>query len=542
LQDGIYNTSGNAINFSANGTESEKIIIRSETPGGVIFTGPKTFADVGGSYQIIHGFHFKDIATDGNWNTNLMKINNSSHNRITNCKFENIGQGGGSTLIGVWYNSPHNRFDHNTWDGNDGVGIETPLRVYEDTSKSTHTQIDHNVFKNHAEDDASEALRLGRGATSAGVNAYMTIEYNLFQEWHGDPEVISVKSSSNIIRYNVVKNCNGGYKLRTGNDNTFEGNYYFLEDDRSHDDYLNAVGLKIKGKRHKVINNYIYRGYKGIVVQGTDADPTYESTVTTLASEQDPYYLVDNTATWNDNEYNGTYVWITSGTGEGKGYYILDTDAANKRLHCKTSKRGDDANLLADGVGPGDSYWIDHETVGDLLLLNNTIIDNKRSGIELPTTSHGSLVINNLVSTDSNSSVNFGYLQHGGSSAIYQTNLFYGINGMGPWSGPVEQPDGILEADPKLKFDGIIYRLQSTSTNAINKGTIYSSVVSDIDGHLRGSSNIDIGADEYSTEVIVRTQITEGIGGAGVQWPQSTLQGDSPNPTPNPPKGLRVLN
>jgi hypothetical protein len=540
LTDGRYDTSSTTIRFSANGTAGNEVVITAETPGGVIFTGPQTFADVSGSYQIIHGFHFKDIDTSGNWNTNVIKINNASHNRITNCKFENIGQGGGSTLIGVWYNSPHNRFDHNTWDGNDGVGIETPLRYYEDMRKSTHTKIDHNVFKNHAKDDASEALRLGRGATSGLVKAYMTIEYNLFENWHGDPETFSVKSSNNLIRYNVVRNCNGGMKLRQGDNNVLDGNYYILEDDRALEDYPLAIAIKIKGSDHKVINNYIYRGWHGISLEKADPLPSYRGAVTSKPTSTNQSYLIDANATWTDGSYNKQYVWITSGGGQGRAYYIQDTDAANKRLYCKVKKGGPDADLLSDGVTSGSAYTINpgDPEVRNLLLANNTIINIARNSIMIKSTSKNCRLINNLAQNVKDSGVYSIFNQDTGAQIFYETNLSNSIGNMKTWIGPGGQPQGIIDGDPNLKFDGRMHRLQATSDNAINKGTTDLNVKIDIEGQPRDPSGQDIGADEYSSQPIVRTMIKEGIGYAGVQWPNSTV--DEINLSP--PSGLRVVN
>ena len=80
--------------------------------------------------------------------------------------------------------------------------------------------------------------------------------------------------------------------------------------------------------------------------------------------------------------------------------------------------------------------------------------------------------------------------------------------------------------------------MQATSDNAINKGTTDLNVKLDIEGQPRDPSGQDIGADEYSSQPIVRPMIKEGIGYAGVQWPNSTV--DEINLSP--PSGLRVVN
>ncbi|GAJ21674.1 unnamed protein product, partial [marine sediment metagenome] len=49
-------------------------------------------------------------------------------------------------------------------------------------------------------------------------------------------------------------------------------------------------------------------------------------------------------------------------------------------------------------------------------------------------------------------------------------------------------------------------------------------------GQARDGSTPDIGADEYSVAALVREMPVEEIGGAGVQWPNSTLDEEDPAP------------
>jgi poly(beta-D-mannuronate) lyase len=73
------------------------------------------------------------------------------------------------------------------------------------------------------------------------------VENNLFEKCNGDLEVISVKSTSDIIRYNTLRNSAGTITLRHGWNNLVEGNYLLG----------NKTGIRMFGNNQTVINNVI---------------------------------------------------------------------------------------------------------------------------------------------------------------------------------------------------------------------------------------------------------------------------------------------
>src|SRR5207248_3190505 len=89
-------------------------------------------------------------------------------------------------------------------------------------------------------------------------------EYNLFRNASGDPETVSLKSSDNIFRYNVITETAGQLCLRHGNRNQIYGNYI-----------TGAMGIRVCGADHKIYNNYIEpKGGYGIFLEGGDGDGT----------------------------------------------------------------------------------------------------------------------------------------------------------------------------------------------------------------------------------------------------------------------------
>ena len=87
------------------------------------------------------------------------------------------------------------------------------------------------------------------------------MEHNLFEDCDGDPEIVSVKSSDNIIRHNTFAASYGTLSLRHGNRNIVEGNYFFGKDKAigtsPAGSTLYTGGIRIYGTDHMIINNYM---------------------------------------------------------------------------------------------------------------------------------------------------------------------------------------------------------------------------------------------------------------------------------------------
>ncbi|MGA1871174.1 MAG: chondroitinase-B domain-containing protein [bacterium] len=276
LADGTYRDQG-GIDFDCRHITpapslGNEITVKAETPGGVVITGGSSSVTIMGPYLVFSGFHFRDIVENGIF----MSLVNATYCRVTNCYFEGINKTGGvvevrglSADASVFYgSSTNNRIDHCIFDGNRRIEIENFIvdkeaLVAPDTG-NIHNRYDHNIFKNHIASSQEEAFQIGRGSTQWGdgsrgyptefkTDAYVTVEYNLFENYDGDNELVSSKSSSNSIRYNVVKNCDAGIKLRGGDDSVVEGNYFYW--DRTEGKYYK--GVSVNGTGHRVYNNYI---------------------------------------------------------------------------------------------------------------------------------------------------------------------------------------------------------------------------------------------------------------------------------------------
>ncbi|MGJ8745133.1 chondroitinase-B domain-containing protein [Polaribacter sp.] len=260
--------------FENMATEENPIIVRAETVGGVTLTGGASFVFRKSSYITLEGFIF-----DGEDKSSIIKLEGSNNIRISRNVF-NLQTDEDSTakwvyIGGYWddtsypftWPSHHNRIDHNIFQNKSRPGhyITVDGNTDEDTDiayQSQYDRIDHNYFKNNSPRavNEQESIRVGWSEMSKS-SGYTTVEFNLFEDCDGDPEIVSVKSSDNIVRHNTFLKSYGTLSLRHGDRNRVEGNYFFGGDKAIGTSPDNATlytgGIRIYGKDHVIINNYM---------------------------------------------------------------------------------------------------------------------------------------------------------------------------------------------------------------------------------------------------------------------------------------------
>lgn len=262
VNDGAYNIG--LVTVTRSGCQLKPIHIYAKNPGQVILNGTSSFVLRNLKYVTVAGFAFQSV----NISTGV-KLENCSKVRITgntfnytenaSCTWVYIGDTYGSTEP---LRSGYNRIDHNIFDGKTQAGnfIRLDGNIDQQTRYDT---INFNWFKNNGPRavNEKESIRIGVSTLSQS-NGFTLVEYNLFQDCDGDPEIISVKSWNNTIRYNTFRRCLGTLSLRQGNNSTVEGNYFFSEG--KIDGTNGCGGIRVYGKDHKIINNYFHglTGYK----------------------------------------------------------------------------------------------------------------------------------------------------------------------------------------------------------------------------------------------------------------------------------------
>lgn len=287
LQNGVNNAAPGQVFVIPNGTYSNftcsftkaatadaPIIIRAESVGGVTFTGASYFTFKKASHIIFEGFVF-----DCTGNSTLIKLEASNNIRITRNVFEQESTSSVKWIVVVGtYNdytfqflSHHNRIDHNIFKnkltpGNfitiDGTYNQTQTENYQ----STYDRIDHNYFFNSSPrvENEKEAIRIGNSQL-CNSSGYTTVEFNLFEDCDGDPEIVSVKSNDNYIKHNTFRGNYGTLCLRQGNRTMIEGNYFFgnnKADGLLGTQPIYTGGIRVYGTDHVIINNYM-EGLRG---------------------------------------------------------------------------------------------------------------------------------------------------------------------------------------------------------------------------------------------------------------------------------------
>jgi len=275
--DVIQLANGNYSGFTVarGGTASNPILIRSANLGGATNnTGIIKFSAV--SNVALQGLTLTtsggSLTVDETARYVGMVLTNCTSCRITRCNFKIIGAHTGTAWVMIGGPSISNRVDHCDF-GPNAVGGSTHFiwpvgdaNIPGVTAPSDrmpfalgygpfnpniarYTQIDHNYFHDEGSGDG-EIMVLGAiGETGDYQDTHTLVEYNLFSGCDGDPEIISVKSSSNTLRFNTVTNSAGVFSLRAGNNDSVYGNYFFCGG--------TGGGVKISERDHKVFNNYI---------------------------------------------------------------------------------------------------------------------------------------------------------------------------------------------------------------------------------------------------------------------------------------------
>jgi poly(beta-D-mannuronate) lyase len=233
LADGSYP----GMPITAKGTAEAPIVIRAANRGKAAFTSAVQF--MGATYVVIDGVNYSGGAN--------VSFSNANNNRVSRGVFK---LGGGGPWITLTGSSTGNRIDHNEM-GNIPTGGEAHFIT--PTGLSEKTRIDHNYFHDlPAGGNGREAIRLG--CCGAMYDAHETgniLEHNLFVNCDGESEMIGMKSSANIVRYNTIRASRGQISFRAGKRNQVYGNYILGEGKEG------AQGIRMLDENHLVYNNYV---------------------------------------------------------------------------------------------------------------------------------------------------------------------------------------------------------------------------------------------------------------------------------------------
>ncbi len=246
---------------NGNGTSSNPIILKAETPGGVIFNG-ESGVEISSDYVILEGFTFTGVGKS-NYVQFRKGTSYANYSKIRNCAFDDLSLATGDenftkhrwiVLYGT-NNSIENCSFLNKKTA--GAGILVELEYNLPITNAVNHQIINNYFYNITPKDDllsnsgdSETIRIGSSGEQT-TNANVLVENNYFVEADGENEIITNKSSNNQFLHNTFRRCRGSLVLRHGAGARVEGNFFLGENKAK------SGGIRISDSNHIVVNNYI---------------------------------------------------------------------------------------------------------------------------------------------------------------------------------------------------------------------------------------------------------------------------------------------
>jgi poly(beta-D-mannuronate) lyase len=299
---GVYTTSA-YITVGRQGTADDPIRIVAAWPGAVEINGTHGFNVVSPARHVqIRGFRFTHQS-----GRNQIR-SGATHIRFSLNQFECTGDGAYLTVAGDDAEVDVNEFRNKSTVGNmidvRGAGSQIAQRVW------IHLNYFHDFTSPGV--NGAETIRFGLSGLSLS-NGYGLIERNLFVRATGENEMLSIKASANVIRYNVLLDSPGAQiTLRHGNDNLVYGNFLRGTD-----------GIRIFGDRHQVFSNYLEGNTGGINI-GNGAGEVADGAPLTTHDRPDDCVITFNTLVNNTRNY---YM-----TGRTNGLGATNTVFANNIL------------------------------------------------------------------------------------------------------------------------------------------------------------------------------------------------------------------
>ncbi|WP_219009110.1 chondroitinase-B domain-containing protein, partial [Aquimarina litoralis] len=269
-KNGTYNYDERLV-FKANGTSSDPIVLKAETPGGVIFNNGLQM-DIAGDFLVVEGFHWQG----GYGTSNFIQFRNGTtyaqNSTIQNCVIDGLGVEPGDAaeaeqdgaivkhrwivLYGNNNNVLHCSFLNKSTAGA-LVLVELEYNAENDRCGIVGHTISHNYFYNYEKIDPSlsnsgdsETIRVGTSEFQ-NVDCRTIVSNNYFVEADGENEIITNKSDNNTYQNNTFRRCRGSLTLRHGSGATVKNNYFLGEN------VDGTGGIRIVDSDHEISNNYI---------------------------------------------------------------------------------------------------------------------------------------------------------------------------------------------------------------------------------------------------------------------------------------------
>jgi hypothetical protein len=212
------------------------------------------------------GLIFEGFKIGPNTAGTLTKVVNSTNIKILRNSFDHTNISASQSTIVTTQGTDTIEIAYNSFT-NKNVGTVSGSYIknqWDDPQMTKNMHVHHNYFQNivpepsgstFAGDSDRECIVLGISDSQDVVTNHI-IEYNLFEDCDGENEIITVKTSANVIRYNTFKNCLGSVSVRFGTQTEVYGNYFFADSNNQNAYPGDTGGVRVYGSYHKIYNNF----------------------------------------------------------------------------------------------------------------------------------------------------------------------------------------------------------------------------------------------------------------------------------------------
>ena len=279
------------------------VAFRAETAGKVTLTGDSDVR-IEADHVTVSGFNFDQITGK----MPVVRFDGAHYSRLTQNAFYDCGNEVKDHIVELRSSSRHNRVDHNLMEGNRSIGIAVLGTRKISSSRDDIEQLDdwyNRIDRNYIKDipypgggvNGREGIQLGqlKNGEDSRITGRSIVEYNLLENVDYDPEVISVKTNENIVRFNTIRGSeNGGLVVRSGDNNVVEENFIFDAKE----------GIRINGANTQVINNYIEGTKRGIRFRYQPTNATIANNTIVNTTQVGVTADVDSGFPWSAKFYN----------------------------------------------------------------------------------------------------------------------------------------------------------------------------------------------------------------------------------------------
>lgn len=380
-RNGTYNGDEN-ISITANGTLSNPITLKAETPGGVIFTGEMTM-DIGADYVIVEDFYWNGGPAVNN-HVEFRKGSQYANNSIIrNCVFNNLEPSGTDKHRWIVLYGTNNTIQNCSFLNKRSPGALILVELeYNDFNPVGHIIRDNYFYNYEARDPStthagdSETIRVGTSEFQ-DKSASTTVQHNYFFATDGENEIITNKSADNVYKYNTFRNSHGSLVLRHGARALVEGNYFLGQNKEG------SGGIRVTDSDHIIINNYMQNlnnqddaWNNGITLVGGSATSGGTSNgyqkVDNILVAFNTIYNCDDPLYYNDrNSYDPTGTFAYNLVYSTKGQLITgDISGTGQGMkYIGNLFGGETIGLTNAGITEGDANFISN---GEIFKPNNS--------------------------------------------------------------------------------------------------------------------------------------------------------------------------